>query len=90
MFRRLVGLFLATEPFRWLQRVHGTVCHYSDSGLLLTFDIPKGDQVSPVSSVIGVTWRGPFRPSADVCVELYSSFKYKLCKVPRSCVMAVL
>ena len=28
-----------------------------DSGLLLTFDIPKGDQVSPFSSVIQLTWR---------------------------------
>jgi len=25
--RRLVGLPSATAPFRWLQRVHGTVCH---------------------------------------------------------------
>ena len=28
-----------------------------DSGLLLTFDIPEGDQVSPFSSVIRLTWR---------------------------------
>jgi len=42
-----------------------------DSGLLLTF-----------SSVILLTWRCPLRPSADVCVELYNSFRYKLCKVP--------
>jgi len=28
-----------------------------DSGLLLTFDIPDGDQVSPFSSVIRLTWR---------------------------------
>jgi len=26
-WRRLVGLPLATAPFRWLQRVDGTVCH---------------------------------------------------------------
>jgi len=25
--RRLVRLLLATAPFRWLQRMHGTVCH---------------------------------------------------------------
>jgi len=30
-----------------------------DSGLLLTFDIPKGDQVSPFSSVIRLTWHCP-------------------------------
>ena len=53
-----------------------------DSGLLLTCDIPKGDQVASFSSFIRLTWRCPFRPSADVCVELYSSFRYKLCKVP--------
>jgi len=58
-----------------------------DSCLLLTFDIPKGDQVSPFSSVIRLTWRCPFRPSADVCVELYICFRYKLCKMPRNCVM---
>jgi len=33
-------------------------------------------------SVIRLTWRCPFRPSADVCVELNNSFRYKLCKVP--------
>ena len=55
-----------------------------DSGLLLTFHIPKRDQVSPFSSVIR---RCPFRPSADVCVELYICFRYKLCKMPRNCVM---
>jgi len=27
-----------------------------DSGLLLTFDIPEGDQVAPFSSVIRLTW----------------------------------
>jgi len=53
-----------------------------DSGLLLPFDITKGDQVSPFSSVIRLTWRCPFRSSADVCVELCNSFRYKLCKVP--------
>ena len=29
----------------------------TDSGLLLTFDIPEGDQVSPFSSVTRLTWR---------------------------------
>ena len=48
----------------------------------LTCDIPKGDQVSPFSSVIRLTWRCPFRPSADVCVELYNSFRCRFCKVP--------
>jgi len=52
-----------------------------DSGLLLTFDIPQGDQVSPFSSVIRLTWRCLWRPSAGVYVELYNSFAYKLCKV---------
>ena len=28
-----------------------------DTGLLLTFNIPEGDQVSPFSSVIRLTWR---------------------------------
>ena len=39
-----------------------------------TRDIPKGDQVSAFSSVIRLTRRCSFRPSADVCVELYNSF----------------
>ena len=39
-----------------------------DSGLLLTFDIPEGDQVSPFSSVIRLTWRRLLRRSADVCI----------------------
>jgi len=73
--RRLVGLPLATVHFRWLQRGRGTVCYYRDSSLLLTFDIPKGDQVSPFSSVIRLTWRSPLRLSADVCVELYNFVK---------------
>jgi len=37
-----------------------------DSGLLLTFDIPEGDQVSPFSPIIRLTWRHLFRWSADV------------------------
>jgi len=53
-----------------------------DSGVLLTFNILKGDQVSPFSSVIRLTWRCPFRPSADVCIELCNSFRCKFCKVP--------
>ena len=55
-----------------------------DSGLLLTFDIPEGDQVSPFSSVIRLTWHRLLRWSADVCIELCNS------KVPRNCVMAAL
>jgi len=53
-----------------------------DSGLLLTFDIPKGDQVSPFSSVIWLTWRRLLRWSADVCIELCNSFISRFCKVP--------
>ena len=49
-----------------------------DSRLLLTFDIPKEDQLSPFSSIIGLTWRCPFRPSASVYVELCNNFRYKL------------
>ena len=41
-----------------------------DSSLLLTFDIPKGDQVSTFELVIRLTWHCPFRPSADVCITL--------------------
>jgi len=52
-----------------------------DSGLLLTFDIPEGDQVSPFSSV-RLTWRRLLRWSADVCIELCNSFKPRFCKVP--------
>jgi len=37
------------------------------SGLLLTFDIPEGDQVSPFSSVILLTWRCLLRWSAVNC-----------------------
>jgi len=77
----VVGLPLATAPFRWLQRGMEQSAT-RDSGLLLNFDIPKGDQVSPSSSVIRLTWRCKFRPSADVCVELCSSFRYRFCKVP--------
>ena len=47
----------------------------SSSGLLSTFDIPEGDQVSPFSSVIRLTWRRLLRWSADVCIELCNSFK---------------
>ena len=36
--------------------------------------------ISPFSSVIQLTWHSPFRPSADVCVELYNSFRFV--KVP--------
>ena len=53
-----------------------------DSGLLLTFDIPEGDQVSPFSSVIRLTWRRLLRWSADVCIELCNSFISRFCKVP--------
>jgi len=59
--------------------------------LSLTFDIPKRDQVSPFSSVIPLTWRCPFRPSADVCVELYTTvFDINFVKCPLNCVMAAL
>ena len=47
-----------------------------DSGLLLTFDIPEGDQVSPFSSVIWLMWRRLLRWSADVCIELC---KFSVC-----------
>ena len=47
-----------------------------------TFDIPKGDQVSPFSSVIRLTWRRLLRWSADVCIELCNSFISRFCKVP--------
>jgi len=53
-----------------------------DSGLLLSFNIPEGDQVSPFSSVIRLTWRHLLRWSADVCIELCNSFISRFCKVP--------
>jgi len=53
-----------------------------DSDLFLTFDIPEGDQVSPFSSVIWLTWRRLLWRSADVCVELCNSFRSRFCKVP--------
>jgi len=53
-----------------------------DSGLLLTFDIPEGDQVSPFSSVIWLTWRRLLRWSADVYIELCNSLNLDFCKVP--------
>ena len=48
-----------------------------DSGLLLTYDIPEGDQVSPFSSVIWLTWRRLLRWSVSrcLCIELCNSFK---------------
>ena len=47
----------------------------------LVSDIPKEDQFSPSSSVMRLTWRCPFRPSADVRAELYNSFcRATLCK----------
>ena len=54
-----------------------------DSGLLLTFDIPEGDQVSPFSSVIRLTWRHLLWWSADVCIELCNSFKSATDKLQR-------
>ena len=73
----------------WITEDHYTpqLIKHSNSGMeqsatrLLTFDILKGDQVSSFLSVIRLTWRCPFRPSADVCIELCNSFRYKLCKV---------
>jgi len=53
-----------------------------DSGLLLTFDIPEGDQVSLFSSVIWLTWRRLLQWSADVCIELCNSLNSDYCKVP--------
>jgi len=53
-----------------------------DLGLLLTFDIPEGDQVSPFSSVIRLTWHRILRWSANVCIELCNSFRSRFCKVP--------
>ena len=53
-----------------------------DSGLILTFDFPEGDQVSPFSSVIRLTWRRLLRWSAGVCIELCNSFISRFCKVP--------
>ena len=47
-----------------------------DSGLLLTFDIPEGDQVSPFSTMVSRRW------SADVCIKLCNSFRSRFCKVP--------
>jgi len=46
-------------PFWWLQRGHGTVCHQR-LGPAPHFDIPKGDQFSPFSSVIRPTSCSPF------------------------------
>ena len=59
------------------------------AGLLLTFDIPEGDQVSPFSSVIRLTWRRLLRwsTSALSCATvLYLDFV----TCPRNCVMAAL
>ena len=50
-----------------------------DSGLLLTSDIPEGDQVSPFSSVIlWLTRLRLLRWSADACIELCNNFIYIL------------
>ena len=49
---------------------------------LLTFRTPEGDQVSPLSSVIWLTWRRLLRWSADVCIELCNSFISRFCKLP--------
>jgi len=56
--------------------------HQSTTLLLLTFDIPEGDQVSPFSSVIRLTWCRLLWWSADVCSELCNSFRSNFCKVP--------
>ena len=53
-----------------------------DSGLLLTSNIPKGDQVSPFSSVIQLSWRCPRWRSADVCIELCNSLDVVFVKFP--------
>ena len=58
----------------------------NQSGLLLTFDFPKADQVSPFSSVIRLTWHCLLWRSADVCIELCNSLDVDFCKVlPRLC-----
>jgi len=54
--RRLVELPSATAPFGGCSACMEQSAT-RDSGLLLTFDIPEGDQVSPFSSVIQLTWR---------------------------------
>jgi len=76
---RLVGLPLATPP----------VCHRR-LGPAPYFDISNGDQVSPFSSVIRLTWRCPLWRSADVCIESCNSLDVDFVKGPRNCVMAAL
>ena len=54
-----------------------------DSGLSLTSDIPEGDQVSPFSSVIWLTWRRLYsdgqQTSALSCATVLD---LDFCKVP--------
>ena len=87
---RLVRLPLVTVPFRCLCSACMEQSATRDSDLLLTFDIPEGDQVSPFSSVIRLTWRRLLRWSANVCIELCNSFRSGFCKVSRNCVIAAL
>jgi len=81
-----------SSGYHWWPRLSGgcsTCMEQSttrDSGLLLTFDIPEGDQVSPLSWVIWLTWRRLLRWSADVCIELCNSIISRFCKVtPQLC-----
>ena len=60
--RRLVELPSATAPFRWLQRMHGTVCHnrlgpaphfwHSGGRLSLTFFISHMADVAPSTPMV--------------------------------------
>jgi len=54
-----------------------------DSGLLLTFDIPEGDQVSPFSSVIRLTWRRLYFDSQQTsALSCATVLNLDFCKVP--------
>jgi len=74
--RRIVRLPLATAPFQWLQRVHGTVCHqrlgpaphfwHSEGRPSLTFFVSHMANLA-LSSLDG---------------QLCNSFRYRFCKVP--------
>jgi len=79
--RRLVGLPWATAPFRWLQRGYGLPPETRAYSSLLTFRRETKSHLF-VSHTADLALSILFRPSADVCVELYNSFRYKLCKVP--------
>ena len=74
--RRLVGLLLATVPFRWLQRGHRTVCHQRlgpaiGCSSLLTFR--RKTKPHLFSSVMRLTWRCPHdqQTSALSCTTVF-------------------